>query len=336
MDSGGGEQVTRTEPPAYVKPYIVGDPSKNIIGVLPEAQRLYESNKPAYFPGSTVAGFSPEQELGLTGLSNRAMMGSPLNDAAGGYLEDVIGGKYLGGASLDPVSEALWGQVAPRVNSAAGLAGRAGSGAHEGVLGREFTNALAPYAFNQYQAERGLQQQAAGMAPQQAAQDYVDLNALLGVGAQRQQQGQAELSDEVARWNFGQNIDQQKLDNFIRAVYGAPGSTTYQSQPSNGGAGLMGGLFSAGAAALPFIFSDVNMKERIEPVDDGDIIDKMADLPIYEWSYKGDPERHTGPMAQDWQRVTGKGDGKTIHLADVTGAMLSLAKAIAKDHRRAA
>lgn len=253
MSKGGSdEQVTRTEPPAYVKPYIIGDPKKGITGVLPEAQRLYESDKPQYFPGSTVAPMAPESEIALQGTAARAMAGSPLNAAAGGYVQDVLGGKYLndGNPLDDALFQSIQSKVAPAVNSAAGLAGRAGSGAHEGVMTRELTNAYAPFAFQQYNTERGLQQNAAAMAPELAAQDYIDLGALKTVGDTRQQQGQAELTDLVNKWNFGQNIDQQKLNNFISAVYGAPGATTYSSTPSTSGNTLLNAFATLGSAAM--------------------------------------------------------------------------------------
>jgi hypothetical protein len=44
-------------------------------------------------------------------------------------------------------------------------------------------------------------------------------------------------------------------------------------------------------------FSDERLKEDIEPV--GELHDGQEPLPIYAWSYKGDSERHIGPMAQD-------------------------------------
>ena len=46
-----------------------------------------------------------------------------------------------------------------------------------------------------------------------------------------------------------------------------------------------------------YMMSDERLKEDIEPI--GELHDGQEPLPIYEWSYKGDPERHIGPMAQD-------------------------------------
>jgi len=237
MPSGGDQtSTTTTEPPSYVKPYLVGDPSKGITGVLPEAQKLYESNSPQYFQGNTVAGFNPYQIQSQEMTAARAQQGmDPLNAQAGGYLGDVVGGKYLGGQSLSGISDSLWSQVQPRVNSAAGLVGRGGSGAHEGVLGREFTNALAPYAFNQYNQERGMQQQAAmgmpGFTGATQGQDYLNAGMLGQVGQQQQQQSQLGINADINKWNYEQNLPQNKLNQYLAAIYGAPGSTSSTSTP---------------------------------------------------------------------------------------------------------
>lgn len=50
--------------------------------------------------------------------------------------------------------------------------------------------------------------------------------------------------------------------------------------------------------AAAFMFSDERLKEdaeRIGETDDG--------IPIYKWRYKGDPQMHVGPMAQDVEKV---------------------------------
>lgn len=254
---GGGDQssVQRTEPPSVAIPYIQGQPAKGnkpaIPGVLPEAAALYQSDKPSYYPGQTVADFTPAQLQAQQQGTALATASNPLADTSQGYLGDVIGGKYLGGQSLQPVSDALWGQVSNKVNSAAALAGRVGSGAHDAVLSREFTNALAPYAFNQYNTERGLQQQAALGAPSVTGgflQQDLSKTGLLGdIGNQQQTQAQNLINADVNKWNFNQNVDQQKLDNYLRAVYGVPGSTSYSTTPGpSTGQQVLGGLLGLG------------------------------------------------------------------------------------------
>jgi hypothetical protein len=93
----------------------------------------------------------------------------------------------------------------------------------------------------------------------------------------------------------------------------------------------MGGLLGLGAGALKM--SDERVKENIVPMgsvfaagEDGE----RKKLPISEWSYKGDPERHVGPMAQDVERVdpravTERKGVKHIYPAKVMGSILRAA-----------
>lgn len=77
--------------------------------------------------------------------------------------------------------------------------------------------------------------------------------------------------------------------------------------------------------------SDRNAKHEVEPVDTKAVLEKVAALPIAEWSYKKDNEnsRHIGPMAQDFREQFGLGnDDKTIALTDMSGVALAAVKAL--------
>jgi len=92
----------------------------------------------------------------------------------------------------------------------------------------------------------------------------------------------------------------------------------------------MGGLLGLGAGALK---SDERSKENIVPM--GSVFAATPEgerkkLPISEWSYKGDPERHVGPMAQDVEKidkraVTERGGVKHIYPRAVMGSILRAA-----------
>ena len=59
----------------------------------------------------------------------------------------------------------------------------------------------------------------------------------------------------------------------------------------------MGGLFSLGASALPFAFSDERLKEDIEPTGG-----KIGGVPVKEFTWRGTGQRDVGVMAQDVER----------------------------------
>src|SRR5262249_37515073 len=54
------------------------------------------------------------------------------------------------------------------------------------------------------------------------------------------------------------------------------------------------------AQGSPGIPSDRNVKEGFEPIEARAILARVLGLPIECWSYKGEPVRHLGPMAQDF------------------------------------
>jgi len=67
--------------------------------------------------------------------------------------------------------------------------------------------------------------------------------------------------------------------------------------------------------------SDREMKRVFEPVDPKEILEKVGNLPVSEWSYKKDPKiRHIGPMAQDFYSIFNLGgDDRFISSVDADG-----------------
>jgi hypothetical protein len=71
--------------------------------------------------------------------------------------------------------------------------------------------------------------------------------------------------------------------------------------------------------------SDRNVKQDFAPVSPSQILDKVAHLPLSEWSYKDDSAvRHIGPMGQDFYSVFNIGtDDKHIAPIDEGGVALA-------------
>lgn len=71
--------------------------------------------------------------------------------------------------------------------------------------------------------------------------------------------------------------------------------------------------------------SDRALKENFKLVDVGDILAKVARLPLSQWNFKEDPtDRHLGPMAQDFRAAFGLGsDDKHITTVDADGVALA-------------
>lgn len=71
--------------------------------------------------------------------------------------------------------------------------------------------------------------------------------------------------------------------------------------------------------------SDRNAKENFAPVSVGEVLDKVAALPITRWTFKTDPgTHHVGPMAQDFYNAFNVGsDDRHIAVVDEGGVALA-------------
>ena len=81
--------------------------------------------------------------------------------------------------------------------------------------------------------------------------------------------------------------------------------------------------------------SDRNKKENFITVNGEDILNKINELPITRWNYKGEPAsiQHIGPMAQDFYRIFHIGnDSLSISTIDPSGiALVGIKELIAKN-----
>ena len=250
--SGGGNTGTSTttqtaDPWSGIQPFLT-----DLYG-----RSQQRSNTPqSYFPTSTVVGNSPETEAALGFTTERALAGSPLNAAAQAESLRTLNGDYLaqGNPYLGQVSEQLWGQVRPRID-AAYARGPAGSPGAAFNATQAFTNALAPYGFNSYEAERGRMQGAVAGAPGLAASDYFDATQLGAVGQQREDLQSRILQDAINRFNFGQQEPDARLARYAGLLGtggggGSSVSTTTGTQPSTN---PIFGLLGAGLSAAPWL-----------------------------------------------------------------------------------
>jgi hypothetical protein len=76
--------------------------------------------------------------------------------------------------------------------------------------------------------------------------------------------------------------------------------------------------------------SDRNVKQDFAPVSSREILEKVAQLPVSEWSYKVDTKtRHIGPVAQDFYSLFNIGtDDKHIAPIDEGGVALAAIQAL--------
>ncbi len=83
--------------------------------------------------------------------------------------------------------------------------------------------------------------------------------------------------------------------------------------------------------------SDSTKKRNIRPVNTSEILTKVEQLPIKQWSYKSqDPSvEHVGPMAQDfWKAFHLGGDSLGIGTIDPAGVALAAIQELAKQNQQ--
>jgi hypothetical protein len=70
-------------------------------------------------------------------------------------------------------------------------------------------------------------------------------------------------------------------------------------------------------------------KEGFEAVNGAELLAKVDSLPISTWRYQQMPDRHLGPVAEDFYQAFGLGQtDKTVALSDVAGVALAAVKAL--------
>jgi hypothetical protein len=238
---GGGESTTQQGIDPMLKPYVQYG--------LNEAQSLYQQGTPRYYPGQTFVAPSQATQAGLQAQQTRALQGNPLLPAAQQQQQNVISGQYLANnpffnQALAGAGQAATNQYFDAINQAqsgASMAGRYGSGAQENLFNRAgstlantLANKAGELAYQNYGAERARQEQAAAGAPQLAMADYADIGQLRDVGQQMEGYQEAALQSDIDRFNFQQNLPQNKLNQFLSQVYGAPMGTTSTTTQSGG------------------------------------------------------------------------------------------------------
>ena len=243
MGGGGGRQesTTTTSIDPSIQPYVTYG--------LEEGKRLYETGTPTFFPGQTYVSPSQATQSALQMAKERAISGSPLVRSAQAEQLATIEGRgvnpFLEGAlaGVNRQAREQFTEGVQGLQSKASSMGRYGSAAQAEQEGRAqdvFARAMleqgGQLAYGSAEAERARQVAASQGAPQMAAIDYADIQKLLTAGQAEEQYKSAELQDAINRFNFEQNLPQQKLNQFANLFSSVPqgGKTVTQATPQGG------------------------------------------------------------------------------------------------------
>lgn len=112
-------------------------------------------------------------------------------------------------------------------------------------------------------------------------------------------------------------------------VRASGGATFYTNANLTTGASLAPGSGSWSS------LSDRAVKTSLVPVNAGMVLERLAAMPIYEWSYQaqGPGVRHLGPTAQDFKAAFGLGeDERHISTVDADGVALAAIQALYREN----
>lgn len=278
--TGGGSNVTYTTQSTSSSPWQ--DQQVYLRDVFGKAQETFNRGNPSYFPESTVVGYSPETQQALSQVQNIATGDNPLMDAAQNTITNTANGSFLNAGNpymqgafnnaANLAGQAFREQTLPSIDSSFASAGRLGSGLYanqrnnaEDTFSRSMAEMAGNMSYQNYQDERGRQMTAAAMAPGMSQARYQDAQMLANVGAAREAEQQAALSDRVNRWNFEQNSDWDRLGRYAALIsggYGGQGSQTTPVYTNNAGnflgsaatgagiGNMIGGTTGAGYGAI--------------------------------------------------------------------------------------
>jgi hypothetical protein len=267
------EQVTTSQIDPALRPFLTTG--------LERAQQLFLTGpQPTFFAGQTYVSPSEQTLAALQQQEDIARAQSPLlqqgqqafTQALGGIGQTAGGGFLMGSpfqqqaiqAATRPLQQQFEQSTLPAIQSAFSRAGRYGSGAQERAIGqaqeatsRAIGDVSTGIAYQDYARERGLQQQAqaqqaalAAAAPAIYSQQFLPSQQLAQIGAQREAIAMQPLQEQMARFQFEQQLPQQQLASYLSSVYGTPlGSygTQVTQMPENT---LMSGIAGTGLGYL--------------------------------------------------------------------------------------
>jgi hypothetical protein len=239
MGGGGGGSTTSTGIDPAIKPYVTYG--------LEEAKRQYEAPGAQFFPGQTYVSPSAATQTALQAAQQRAMSGSPIQQAAQQeYLSTVQGrgvNPFLEGAlaGANRRAEEAYTRGVQGIQSNAASAGRYGSnamgqqvGQAQDVFGRNLAETAGQLAYQSAEAERGRQMAAVTGAPAYAQADYMDIQKLLTAGQGQESYQQKALQDAINRYNYEQTLPQQKLQQFTNLFTSVPSGGTSTTTQQGG------------------------------------------------------------------------------------------------------
>lgn len=185
-----------------------------------QAQNLYQQGGPQFYPGNTVAPFSPMQEQYFSGVENLAQNGSPVENSATGQITQTLDGSYLNPAT-NPYLQGTFNQAANAVQNRLGSQFASDGRNPSMSLGAQADamNGLANQIYGgAYNDERANQMKALAYSPAMDQMGLTGLNALNSAGGMLQNQAQNMQGQSQNLYNYYAGLPWTNLNNYMNTV----------------------------------------------------------------------------------------------------------------------
>ena len=245
-----GGSTTRTEPWAEQKPYLQQG--------FKQAAGLYNQGPPAFYPGQTLAGFSPAQQMAQRATMGYAMGPRPAAQQAAAE-KALIGG--LGGQvdynQFQPMAD-VYGQQylseiqknMPAVRQAmveyqpgGGSRGDIAQAGIAGAAGKNLAQNLAGLYGGAYGAAQERVPQFAQQYPSIMGAPMGTYGAMGDVGAEQRAMQQEQINQQQRAYEYTANAPMSNLQQYMANISGDYGGTTRQSPSALQSIGQLVSLF---------------------------------------------------------------------------------------------
>lgn len=275
--SGGGQTSSSSAPWSEQQPHLryVFDEARRLydaggpqyyggptyVPFSPQTEQALGMIENRALSGSPLTAGAQSYTQGLFSGEDPAMR-SLIDTASGGYLADNPYLDRMYDTAAGRVTESFTEDILPALNATFAMSGRTGSPAHRstsidasGELADTLANLSSDIYGRNYQSERdrmlsaagaasGIMGRASEMAPRLAEQDYSDAQRLMGVGGAVEDLTGRMLQDDMARFNYYQNLPEENLRRYLSFVQGGYGGQSTQSTAGNPLTGALGGALS--------------------------------------------------------------------------------------------
>ena len=306
--SGGSRVTTQTtEPWDAQKDYLKAG--------FKQAADIYGRGAPDYYPGDTLAGFTPAQAAAQKGIAGyvtgpsaagqQAMAEGALTRGLSGEI-DLSKFNPMMGALGRQMKSQLEGTVLPGIRQSMVQYQPGGSSRGDLVqsqaiaaANQQMLNKAAEMYGGAYESAQDRAVNYGQLYPSMMAAPLSMYESLGDVGAQQRAMQQEAINRDMAKYDYTANRDASQLANYMSMISGDYGGTSTKTSPGPDYGGQI-----LGAIVGKALMSDERLKENIHHIG------TYNGINWYEFNYLWSPKKWIGVIAQELERIMPEAVGK--------------------------